>query len=575
MKKNYILIIIGLLLLGTQTYGQAPKFSLDFEGASPLSNLPSGVTNVNGTNTIRVKNTTNYTAIPNAVQSDGAGGKELFLDFQGYLKINIPNPSAGFSLAYDYRRNNLNDDWYLGFLSFIGNSGIDKKLEKLLIGQWDGKLNFGGVDSSNSPIGFNTDYKIVVTCSATGDVKVYVDNVLRLSVPNSTSSYNINTWTNASLLLSYKGDSFDGTNVTPENEYATNARDTRTFVDNVALYERALTASEVAVLFNDTPSYGKASKYFLDFENVSPLLNLPSGVSNINGTNTVRVKNTTNYAAIPNAVQSKITGGKELFLDFHGYLKMNIPTPSTGFSLAYDYRRADGINDDWYLGFLTFIGNNGTSNVLERLLIGQWSGQLDFGGVTSSDFPISFNTNYKIVVTCSVGGNIKVYVDNVLKLSVPNSTSGKNIHTWTNASLLLSFKGESFDGTNVTPESTYASNARDTRAFVDDIAFYEGELNATEVSQLFTNGNNSLSVKDQITNNGNLNIFPNPVKENLNFSSPEVKSVTIYSILGTKVMSKEITNYSSDISSLRAGVYIVNCFDSNGKKIDSIKMIKL
>lgn len=569
MKKNYLLLTVCALLVSTIFFGQAPKFSLNFEGANPLSNLPAGVTNVNGTNTVRVKNTTDYPAIPNAVQSDGTGGNELFLDFQGYLKINVPSPSTGFSLAYDYRRNNLNDDWWLGFLTFIGVEGTVNKLEQIQIRQWDGQLDFGGSQTSDSPIGFNADYKVVVTCSASGDIKLYVDNVLKLSVPNSASSKNINTWTNASLLLSFKGQSFDGTNVTPENEYTSNARDTRVFVDNVDLYERELSAAEIAVLFNTTPSYGKAPKFYLDFENASPLSNLPSGVANVNGTNTVRVKNTTDYPPVPNAVQSKVGGGNELFLDFHGYLKVDVPTPNNGFSLAYDYRR-NNANDDWWLGFLSFIGNDGSSNKLEQLLIKEWSGQLNFKGVDSSNpYPIWFDTNYKIVVTCSAAGTVKVYVDNVLKMSVLSTA----INTWTNASLLLSFKGSSFDGTNVTPEGDYASNARDARAFVDNIALYEGELSVADVAQLFTSGNNSLSVKDQKINR--VNMYPNPVKDVLNFSSPEVKSVAIYSILGSKVMAKEITNSNADVSNLKAGVYFVNCLDIDGKTIDGIKMIKL
>ncbi len=507
MKKTYLMMVC-FLLLQTMSYGQAPKFYLDFEGASPLSSLPSGVTNVDGANTVRVKNTTDYPAIPNAVQSDGGSGNELFLDFQGYLKVNVPNPSNGFTLAYDYKRNWANDDWWLGFLSFIGNDGTNNRLEQIQIKEWSGQLNFGGQDSFNPyPIWFDTDYKIVITCSASGDINLYVDNVLKLSVPNATSGKNIHTWTNASLLLSFKGSSFDGTNVTPEGDYASNARDVRAFVDNVALFERELSPSEVSYIntngnnTNPTPIVVQGAKFYLDFEGASPLSNLPSGVANVNSTNTVRVKNTTDFPAIPNAVQSKSTGGNELFLDFHGYLKTDIPDPSKGFTLAYDYRRTWD-NDDWWLGFLTFIGNDGSSNRLEQLLIKEWSGQLNFSGVDSfNPYPVYLDQNYKIVITCSAGGDIKVYVDNVLKLTVPNATSGKNIHTWTNASLLLSFKGSSFDGITVTPEGDYASNSRDTRAFVDNIALFEMELSAADVAQLYNNGNNTFGVIAQPTYN--------------------------------------------------------------------------
>lgn len=570
MKKNYFLIAVTTFLVSTLSYGQPPKFSLNFEGSNPLANLPAGVTNVNGTNTVRVKNTTDYAPIANAVQSKSTGGSELFLDFHGYLKINV-TPSTGYSLTFDYRRNNLNDDWWLGFLTFIGNNGVDNVLERLQIRQWDGQLDFGNAQSSDSPLGFDTNYKIVVTCSTTGDLNVYVDNVLKLSVPNSASGKNLHTLTNAALLLKFKGESFDGTNVTPENEYAKDSRDSRAFVDNVELYERALTATEVNALFNTTPAYGKAPKYFLDFENANPLSNLPSGVTNVNSTNTIKIKNDNSkvYPPVPNEVKAKSGGGNELFLDFQGYLKVAVPTPSNGFSLAYDYRRT-WENDDWWLGFLTFIGVEGTTNKLEQMQIKEWSGQLHFQSTDSANpYPIYFDTNYKIVVTCSSSGTVKLYVDNVLKLT----KSGTNINTWTNAGLLLSFKGSAFDGTNVTPEGDFASNARDARTYVDNIAFYEGELSSSEVTQLFNSGNNTLSVNEQKINS--LKIYPNPVKDVMNFSSQDVKTVVIYSVLGSKVMTKNSTNSSVDLSTLKAGVYFVNCFDAQGKKIDGVKIIKL
>ena len=478
MKKNYLLIAVFTFLVSTTSFGQPPKFKLDFEGVNPLLNLPSGVTNVNGTNTVRVKNTTDYAAIPNAVQSKSTGGNELFIDFQGYLKIDVPTPSTGFSVAYDYRRDNLNDDWWLGFLTFVGNDGVSNVLEKIQIRDWQGQLDFAGLQTLDNPIGFNTNYKIVVTCSATGDIKMYVDNVLKLSVPNSSSGYDIQNWTNVSLLLSFKGESFDGTDVTPESEYALNARDARVFVDNVELYERELTTAQV-----DAVTFPKTPKYVLDFEGPSPLSNLPAGVTNVNGTNTVRVKNTTNYSPIPNAVQSDGAGGNELFLDYHGYLKMNI-NPKNGFSLAYDYRKSPE-DADWFLGFVTFIGNNGTGNVLEQILLKQyWASLFEFSGESNGAVNQNLETEAKIVVTCNNVGDVKIYVNSVLVLNRLNSLSGKNLHTWTNASILLSFKGNSFDGTNVTPEPEYALNARDTRAFVDNIKLYERELSQAEVTDI-------------------------------------------------------------------------------------------
>jgi Secretion system C-terminal sorting domain len=580
MKKNYLLIAVCALLTGIMSYGQAPpKFSLDFEGANPLSNLPAGVTNVNGTNTVRVKNTTDYPAISNAVQSDGSGGNELFLDFHGYLKMDL-NTSNGFSIAFDYRRDSSVDyEWWLGFLTLIGNNGSNV-LEQIQIQKaWASVFDFAGNQSPETGKNLESESKIVVTCNSSGDIKIYIDNILRLTVPNSTSNKNLHTWTNTSLLLSFKGGSFDGTIVTPEPDYSFNTRDTRAFVDNVKLYEREISALEISDIYYNNNSFNGSASYFIDFETGGVgLSNLPSGVTNVNSSNTVVAYNgstPTSYPQIPNTEQADGSGGKELFIDFLGYLRFDNPTPSAGFSIAFDYKRTWD-NTDWWLGFLTFIGHNGSNNTLEPMLIREWDGQLTFGSPNSdTEKPIGFDTEYKVVVTVNTVGDLKVYVDNVLKFTAKNSDSGKNLQNWTNAGLLLSFKGNSFDGTNVTPDSDFATRVEDVRAYVDNIAFFQGALSMFQVDQLFANGNNSLSVKERNLGTSRLSLYPNPVEDVLNFSSPDVKSVTIYSILGSKVMTTAITNSSADVSSLKSGVYFVNCFDADGKKTDGIKMIKL
>jgi len=580
MKKNYLFIAVCALLIGAMSYGQAPpKFSLDFEGPSPLSNLPAGVTNVNGNNTVTVKGTS-YTPIINEVRSDGSGGNELFLDFLGYLKLDL-NTVNGFSIAFDYRRDSSVDyNWWLGFLTLIGNNGSNV-LERIQIQKaWESTFDFGGTQSPTLSKNLESESKIVVTCNSSGDIKIYVDNVLIMSVPNSASNKNFHTWTNTSLLLSFKGDSFDGTNVTPETNYATNSEDTRVFVDNVKLYEREISVLEVADIYYNNTTFNGSANYFIDFETAGiGLSNLPLGVTNVNSSNTVVAYNgstPTSYPPLQNSEQADGSGGKELFIDFLGYLRFDNPTPSAGFSLAFDYKRTWD-NTDWWLGFLTFIGHNGSNNTLEPMLIREWDGQLTFGSPNSdTEKPIGFDTEYKVVVTVNTVGDLKVYVDNVLKFTAKNSDSGKNLQNWTNAGLLLSFKGNSFDGTNVTPDSDFATRVEDVRAYVDNIAFFQGALSMYQVNQLFTNGNNTLSVKDQnVSLKSRVSVYPNPINDVLNFSSPELKSIVVYNILGAKVLTTAITNSSTDVSSLKAGVYIVNCFDSEGKKIDSVKLIKL
>lgn len=334
-----------------------------------------------------------------------------------------------------------------------------------------------------------------------------------------------------------------------------------------------------ALLIN-AMTYSQEAKYFLDFEETDALTNLPSGVTNVNGANTVRVKNTTDFPAIPNAVQSDpdANGENELFLDFHGYLKLDLTNPAS-FSLAYDYRRTDD-NDDWWLGFLSFIGNDGTENRLEQLQIREWDGQLNYADEnTGSAKPISFNTNYHVVFT-SNNGDIKVYVNDVEVLNVPFSSSGKDVHTWTNTALLFSFKGDSFDGTSVTPEPEYSSSARDARVYVDNIALFDRELSSAEVTQLFNNGNNNLgvlSVSDNSFLDNKIKIYPNPVNnsvDELQISSNKVESVEIYNILGAKVLSEKLTNSTLSVRKLAKGTYVLKLFNIDGKNISNNRIIK-
>jgi hypothetical protein len=48
----------------------------------------------------------------------------------------------------------------------------------------------------------------------------------------------------------------------------------------------------------------------------------------------------------------------------------------------------------------------------------------------------------------------------------------------------------------------------------------------------------------------------------------------VFSISGAKVLSKEVTNASLDLSSLEAGTYIIQCKDFDGNKIKILRAIK-
>ena len=68
-----------------------------------------------------------------------------------------------------------------------------------------------------------------------------------------------------------------------------------------------------------------------------------------------------------------------------------------------------------------------------------------------------------------------------------------------------------------------------------------------------------------------LNIFPNPVKDVLNFSDKDVKTATVYSLLGQKVLENTITN-QLNVASLTKGIYLMQIKNESG--VISKKFIK-
>lgn len=84
----------------------------------------------------------------------------------------------------------------------------------------------------------------------------------------------------------------------------------------------------------------------------------------------------------------------------------------------------------------------------------------------------------------------------------------------------------------------------------------------------------SSALSVDMVENGDVSVFPNPVKDILNITgTTEVVSVDVYDVLGKKVMSfNEMTSGAINISSLAKGVYIVKLNTEFGSK--TVKIIK-
>lgn len=86
-----------------------------------------------------------------------------------------------------------------------------------------------------------------------------------------------------------------------------------------------------------------------------------------------------------------------------------------------------------------------------------------------------------------------------------------------------------------------------------------------------------LSDKENVAASSEFAIYPNPVSDVLNVSFPKDSvsaQLTVYNVLGTKVLEKKITvnNYSTNVSELTSGMYLAHI--QSGHKSKSFKFIK-
>lgn len=109
----------------------------------------------------------------------------------------------------------------------------------------------------------------------------------------------------------------------------------------------------------------------------------------------------------------------------------------------------------------------------------------------------------------------------------------------------------------------YNSGSRPSNFFVSNNTLYFSADNGTNGSELFVLEQNALTVKNEnLSDLADVNIFPNPTKNILNFKvdNQQINEIKVYNLLGKEVMklsSKESEIKSINISQLSKGMYII------------------
>ena len=112
----------------------------------------------------------------------------------------------------------------------------------------------------------------------------------------------------------------------------------------------------------------------------------------------------------------------------------------------------------------------------------------------------------------------------------------------------------SYDILNRLTRVTYANGT---------IVTYNYDANGNRISEIITGGTGIMQIND----NGEVSLYPNPVKKYLYIKTPSEKSVIkIYSLQGSLLitLSAYRSNDQIDLSSLQSGVYLVKISGPDG-----------
>ncbi len=103
-------------------------------------------------------------------------------------------------------------------------------------------------------------------------------------------------------------------------------------------------------------------------------------------------------------------------------------------------------------------------------------------------------------------------------------------------------------------------------AFLDLTPKGEIEINPMDIGCDLTSSNIDTEIRE-------LSFYPNPTNGQINFEGTIEGQISIYNLVGQRIITKEINNNSIDVSLLPKGSYVIEYFDGNKKQV--AKLVKL
>lgn len=347
---------------------------------------------------------------------------------------------------------------------------------------------------------------IVFTFETGGSTKIYVNGVLCSSNTNSA-------WNTGSTSAFYLGSLIGGSS--PYNG----------FIDDLRIYNRAITDAEVLELYDGTPSYVTQLVREFKFNNSYADETATSSFYENGFTNFVADRNSN-----PNSALRINTRGTKATIN-------NLPNNTAQRSVSIWYKVANASSDN-----VLFVYGSASGQQAYGVSFNNANSWYNFSWLTNTAATNPSNDGqwHHLVTTFDQSRNVKIYVDGVLlnqqtQNGWDTNATATNFDFWLGG--LFSENSSPFDGS------------------VDDLKIYNYALTQVEVNNLYTN-NTTLSTSNFHQNSLKVSLYPNPVLDILNIETEkEIKSLEIYNIQGQKV---KISNQKQiNVSDLVTGMYLV------------------
>jgi hypothetical protein len=561
MKNKILLLTFGLIFTTQMIYAQLPSFvpSNGLVGYWPFSgnaNDQSG-NNLNG----------NVTGASLAADRFGNLGKAYtFLNGNQFITLPAP-PSNTFTntMSYSLWYKEVPNTNYVNIFNTTNNKALVLNPNASGIRANDG--NSFGLDANSSALSVN-GWKHICVVYVGQVISIYLNGIL---INSGTTGF--------PAIIQYNStQSIVGSTYLMGGQYPFSG-----LIDDIAIYNRALTQQEITNLFNGVTYSDTCNAVSGSLTN--GLVGYWPFCGNANDGTLNGNNGTVNGATLTTDRFGNANSAYNFVKANNNYITMNNTVGNFGtsdFSISAWYSSTDNISS--HIINKRFSQSWGNYWELTKFMFGinDTNNNSNYNFIINNQAQ-SLNTWYNIIVTRN-GTSIKYYINGLLYQTITTTV----INNISNTSNLVI-------GAVITPLSGVLQS-HDGK--IDDIGIWNRALTQQEITQLYNQNQciNNITVTDTLIINvgqlsytapvtfaNNITIFPNPASTQININFNSITDLTggtikIINSLGQQVATTPITATGTNSTmSLNtwggAGLYFVQILNTQGQIVDIKKII--